>query len=339
MNFPFVSIIVPIRNEERYISRCLDAILAQDYPAEQIEILIADGMSTDNTRKVVEKYQAGTRRITMLDNPGLIVPTGMNLALARAKGEIVIRVDGHCEVATNYVSKCIDYLQDSEIAGVGGPMESIGETPLSRTIALAMSSQFGVGDSAFRTTTGKTMFVDTIPFPAYRRKTIDQVGLYDEELVRNQDDEYNYRIRQTGGKLLMAADIKSRYYSRGDFSKLWKQFFQYGFYKVRVLQKHPKQMRLRQFVPALFVLSILSTAVLSGLTSWGLYSLVLLLLTYSCVSVVISLALAKQKGILTFLSLMLSFLIIHVGYGCGFLSGLVHFWNRWRENSVATHLR
>ena len=191
-----------------------------------------------------------------IDNPGKIVPTGLNLAIRFAKGEILVRVDGHCEIDSDYIHHCVKYILEKDVDGVGGSMKTVGETPLSDTIALAMSSQFGVGNSVFRTVNMKTKLVDTIPFPAYNRKIIEKVGLYDEELVRNQDDEYNYRIRGAGGKLLLASDVRSRYYSRASFQKLWNQYFQYGYWKVRVLQKHPRQMSLRQFVPPLFMIAI-----------------------------------------------------------------------------------
>ena len=165
MNDPFISIILPIRNEEGTIHQALAAILAQNYPQDQLEILVADGMSTDRTREIVQEYQADHPNITLVDNPGKIVPTGMNAALRVAKGEIIIRVDGHCIIAPDYVRNCVNHLLKDGVDGVGGPMESIGETPLSETIAVAMSSQFGVGNSAFRTLIGQTMLADTVPFP------------------------------------------------------------------------------------------------------------------------------------------------------------------------------
>lgn len=198
-----VSLILPIRNESAYIERVLQALSAQNYPAEQMKILIADGMSTDNTRQIINDFSLKypQLKIQILDNPGRIVPTGMNIALREAKGEIIIRVDGHCIIAPDYVRKCVEHIQDDGVDGVGGPMDLIGETQMARTIAIGMSSSFGVGNSAFRTTSGKTMLADTVPFPAYTRQIITRAGFYDEEMVRNQDDEYNYRIRELGGKV------------------------------------------------------------------------------------------------------------------------------------------
>lgn len=326
-----ISILIPIRNEEKYIGACLNAVLAQDYPMEEMEILVIDGMSTDSTREIISSYQNTNSNILLLDNPGQIVPTGMNIGLRHAQGDMIIRVDGHCVIAPDYVKNSVNHLQEVKVDGVGGPMDTIGETPLSQTIAIAMSSSFGVGNSSFRTSAKSKEFVDTVPFPAYTQAIIDKVGLYDEELVRNQDDEYNYRIRKSGGKLLLADDVRSKYYSRGSLRKLWRQYFQYGYYKVRVLQKHPKQMSLRQFIPPVFVLMVMISAIFSILAHWGwiLFSVVIgsyiiANLTASFISVIKS---KPQSASL----LPLIYAIIHVGYGAGFLCGLVKFWNRWGD--------
>ncbi len=327
---PSITIILPVRNEGILMKSALEAVLAQDYPGA-MEILVADGLSDDNTRGIIKEYQEKHPNLHMIDNPGKIVPTGMNAALRRAQGEIIVRVDGHCMIAPDYVSRCVDHLQNDGVEGVGGPMETIGETPLSETIAAAMSSPFGVGNSTFRTEKGCTRLVDTIPFPAYTRAIIDRVGLYDEELVRNQDDEYNYRIRQDGGRLLLAADVTSRYFSRGSLGKLWKQYFQYGFFKVRVLQKHPGQMSLRQFVPPVFVASLAAAAVLTLVSVWGGWLLVAVAGAYLAANVLAAVFTASRRGWQHLGRLPVPFAILHLSYGSGFLAGLAHFWNRWGD--------
>ena len=269
--------------------------------------------------------------LVLIDNPGKIVATGLNLATRRAAGEILIRVDGHCIIAPDYVSKCVEHLSRDGVDGVGGPMETIGETPLAQTIALAMSSAFGVGNSAFRTTTGKTMLADTVPFPAYTKAIVEKVGPYDEELVRNQDDEYNYRIRAAGGRLLLAADIHSRYYSRATFKQLWRQFFQYGFYKVRVLQKHPRQMSLRQFAPPALVAGLATAFLFSLLLPGSWIVFISLAGAYLLFLVAASLGIAARCGWRHLPFLPLSFACMHLGYGLGFFAGLLKFWNRWHN--------
>lgn len=197
--------------------------------------------------------------------------------------------------------------------------------------ALAMSSKFEVGNSSFRTETGQTKLANIVPFPAYTRAIIEKVGLYDEELVRDQDDEYNYRIRAAGGRILLADDVRSTCFSRGSFQKLWKQYLQYGYWKVRVLQKHPKQMSLRQFIPPLFVLSLLLTTFFSVTISWGWLTLTALTAIYLTANLIASFLTARTKGYRYFWSLPLAFTIIHVSYGLGFLFGLIKFSNRWHD--------
>lgn len=331
---PSVSIILPIRNEAAYIERCLKAILAQDYPGE-MEILIVDGMSTDDTRTILQKFILQYSFIILLDNPGKIVPIGMNIALRQAQGEIIIRVDGHCIIMPDYVRCCVAHIQMDNVDGVGGPMETIGETGLARVIAVGMSSPFGVGNSAFRTLSGRSMLADTVPFPAYRRTMIQRAGLYDEELMRNQDDEYNYRVRALGGKILLAADVRSTYFSRASLMGLWRQYFQYGVYKVRVFQKHPRQMSLRQFVPLVFVLALL----VSFLLLWTPATRLLALMTpvaYIAANILASAYTASKRGFYFLPLLPLIFVILHLSYGIGFLLGLIKFWNRWGDKLGAT---
>jgi glycosyltransferase involved in cell wall biosynthesis len=333
---PFISILMPIRNEADFIRRSLGAVLAQDYPAAQLEILVADGLSTDGTREIVQSLQTQYPHLHLLDNPDQIVPTGLNAALRLARGAIIIRIDGHCEIATDYVRRCVEHLEQEAVDGVGGSVETVGETPVAQAIAVAMSSRFGVGDSSFRVAQGVTQPADTVPFPAYTRAIMDQAGPYDEELARNQDDEYNYRLRKLGAKILLTADLRSRYYSRASFAGLWRQYFQYGFWKVRVLQKHPRQMRPRQFVPPVLVASVLGLALSAIFYPPAGWLLGLVLSVYGIANLMTSLWITAQKGWRHLLLLPIAFAILHFSYGLGFLVGLVKFWNRWGDTRGRT---
>lgn len=334
MKNPFVALILPIHNESAYIENALTAILNQNYPSDCMEILIVDGMSTDDTRGIIHKFykKHPSLQIRVLDNPGRIVPTGMNIALRETKGEIVIRVDGHCLIASDYVSKCVEHLNKDMVDGVGGPMESVGETKMAKAIAMGMSSPFGVGNSAFRTTSGKSMLTDTVPFPAYTWEVIKRAGLYDEELVRNQDDEYNYRIRELGGKILLADDVRSTYFSRSSLKGLWRQYFQYGYWKVRVLQKHPRQMSVRQFVPPVFVLALFGSALLALSSTFRSFSIIGPLL-YLIANIIASTWVSSKRNFQYLGWLPFIFLILHLSYGLGFLVGLLRFWNRWNDKA------
>lgn len=331
---PFVSIIMAVRNEAGYIARSLAAVLAQGYPRDRVEIIVADGDSDDDTRRIIEALQLENANLHLIHNPGKIVSCGLNLALRQAKGEIIVRIDGHCEIASDYLRRCVELLQTEEVGCVGGPVTTVGETYTARVIAAAMSSPFGVGGSTFRVGAKEAAFVDTVPFPGFRRDTMERNGPFDEELVRNQDDEYSYRLRKNGRRILLTPQIQSRYYSRASLRKLWTQYFEYGFWKVRVLQKHSRQMSSRQFVPPLFVLILLLLCMTAPFFVVSKFLLVATLAAYGIVNLVAASFVATQNGVAQLALLPVAFAIIHVSYGLGFLFGMLRFWKRWGDHST-----
>jgi glycosyltransferase involved in cell wall biosynthesis len=294
-----------------------------------MEILIVDGISTDDTREIVLGLAKQHGNIRLIDNPKGIAPTALNLGLAEARGEIIVRVDGHCEIATDYVRRCVEHLTNDGVDAVGGPIETVGETRTAKMIALAMSSPFGVGGSSFRTLKDRAQLVDTVAFPGFTRAAIEKAGPFDEELVRNQDDEYSYRLRKLGGRIMLSPKLRSRYYSRSSLSTLWRQYFQYGYWKVRVMQKHWQQMRAYQFAPAVFV-SLLSLAlILSPFSSVARIMFVAMASTYAATNVVVSLRTLTRNSWKGLPALIASFAVLHFAYGFGFLGGLAYFWNCW----------
>jgi GT2 family glycosyltransferase len=323
---PFVSVIMPVRNEADFIADSLSAVLGQDYPRDRLEVLVVDGMSTDATPDLAERMGRGCGvPVTLLHNPRRIAPTGLNIGIRRARGDVIVRVDGHCRIAADYVSRCVDHLRTGNVSGVGGSIRTIARTSTGKAIALAMSSRFGVGPSSFRTIRDRTRLVDTVAFPAYTRAALELAGPFDEELVRNQDDEYNYRLRKLGGSLLLAADVTSDYYSRGSLRSLFRQYWQYGFYKVRVMQKHPRQMHPRQFVPPAFVLALMMTLAAAAVSPLGRLGLLILLAIYGLSIVTIAIGIAHRHAWSQVVPLMAAFPALHIGYGAGFLAGLIHF--------------
>ena len=328
-SLPLVSIVLPVRNEGAFIERSLASVLSQDYPRARFEVLVADGMSEDGTRDHVRRLQADHPNLQLIDNPGKIVPTGLNAAIARARGEVIVRVDGHCEIAPDYVRRCVAHLATGDVQAVGGPLVTIGDTPLAEAIAVAMSTPFGVGNSAFRTTSDRTQLTDTVAFPAYTRAILDRAGPFDEELVRNQDDEYNYRLRRMGAKILLAMDVTARYYSRTSLRRLWRQYLQYGYWKVRVMQKHTRQMRPRQFAPPVFVGALLGMMLLTPISTTARSLAIAVAGSYVGVNLVCSCLVARRRGWRLLPKLPIVFATLHVSYGIGFLLGLVKFWNRW----------
>jgi succinoglycan biosynthesis protein ExoA len=334
---PFVSIVMPVRNEAGFIARSLGAVLAQDYPADRLEVIVADGQSDDGTRSALDALARRNTNVHVLDNPGRIVATGLNRAFAVAQGDIIVRVDGHCEIAPDYVRRCVAHLQSGSADGVGGPLTTIGETETARTIAAAMSSKYGVGGSAFRTTSDTTRLTDTVAFPAYTRRIMEQAGPYDEEMVRNQDDEYNYRLRKLGARILLAADVRARYYSRSSLSSLARQYFGYGYWKVRVMQKHRRQMQVRQFVPPTFVAALIGGGALAfvPVVRWALSGV---LIAYAVATSIAAVSESGRVGWRQVPMLALCFAVLHMSYGLGFLAGLVRFRGRWRDRGAVAPL-
>lgn len=249
---PTVSVIMPVRNEGEFIERSVGAVLTQ-VGAGSVQTIVVDGHSDDDTAERVRSIASrASSDVTVLDNPLRIVPVSMNQGLARATGDVIIRVDGHCVIEPDYVRRCLDGLRATGAECVGGPMETIGETPTAAAIAAAQSSRFGVGGVAFRTST-EPAYVDTVAFGAYRREVFERIGGFDEAFVRNQDDELNLRLTRAGGRIWMDPSVRSTYYSRGTLAGLWRQYHGYGFYKVRVMRKHRTVPSPRHLVPAAFV--------------------------------------------------------------------------------------
>jgi glycosyltransferase involved in cell wall biosynthesis len=331
---PFVSVIMPLRNEADFVTKSLGAVLAQDYPPDRMEVLIADGMSTDNTREKIRVLATKSPfPVHIVDNPGRVVPTGFNSALILAQGDIIIRVDGHTLIAPDYVRTCVDALERTGADNVGGRMQAVSTNPLGETIALATSSPFGVGGARFHYSDHEE-WVDTVYMGAWHRQVFERIGCFDEEFVRNQDDEFNYRLLAHGGKILLCPQIKSHYYNRSTLKSLWRQYFQYGMYKVRVMQKHPRQMRARQFVPPMFVLSVMAAALLAPFLKLGRWLLLLVTTMYTAANLLASWITLRQQGRRPAHLLSIVFGTLHFSYGLGFLVGFIRFRNRWKSSSA-----
>lgn len=330
---PFVSVVMPVRNEGNFIRDSVSALLHQDYEPQRLEIIVADGMSTDATRDILYELSKSVDgpSLQVIDNPRQIFSTGFNRGVAAARGDVIVMMGGHTVVDPDYVSKAVEALISHGADCVGGFIETVALDAASEVIAIAMSSKFGVGGVAFRTMRNELREVDTVAFGAYRRTTIDRLGPVDEELVRNQDDEFNYRLRSAGGRILLVPSIKSRYYSRSSLGKLARQYFGYGFWKVRVMQKHHGQMQPRHFVPPLFVAAVLGAGALSFWRSWPF---LVLLGSYGSACLLAAAAVSRRVGSKYFFKLPWIFMILHISYGAGFLVGLVRFGGRWRSSSA-----
>lgn len=315
-----ISVIVPVYNEEKYIDACIASMLSQDYPRDAMEWFFIDGMSTDRTLEILKGYcDQYPRLIHVLQNPHKTVPYAMNIGIREAQGVYIIRLDAHAEYAQDYFSKCVEVLDETGADNVGGVMETKSRTPIGKTIAKMLSSKFGVGDSHFRTS-GKDGYVDTVPFGAFRREIFEKVGLYDERLTRNQDSELNYRIIKNGGKIFLSNNIKLAYYCRDSVKGIAKMAQLNGKWNIITNKLCPGSMRLRHFVPFLFVLSLIGLP-LMGLIWQGFWWLLgLELVAYFLLDALFSARIAESAK--ECLQLLALFPLFHICYGWGSLLGL-----------------
>jgi glycosyltransferase involved in cell wall biosynthesis len=322
---PLVSVIIPCRNERQHITACLESLIAQQPPeGGTVELIVADGMSSDGTREILHRLSARHPALRVVDNPEGFVSTGLNRAIAAARGEIIARADVHTEYAPDYLHQCLRVLRDSRADNVGGPWVVAPSGYVGTAIAAAFTSPFGSGGARAHDPNYEGP-VDTVYLGCWPRDCFDRIGTFDEQLVRNQDDELNLRLVRAGGTVWQSPAIKSRYHPRDSLARLFRQYMQYGYWKVRVIQKHKLPASVRHLVPALFVLTILTLAVLSSFSGAALAILVAGAAAYVAASLVASLTAvpAGQRRVLPLLPLV--FLCFHVGYGVGFLLGIIDF--------------
>ena len=311
-----------MRNEEGYIKECLSSILNQNYPLKLIEVIVVDGMSEDNSRKIVKKFQKENPQLNLklLSNPKKITPCAFNLGIKASKGDVIVILGAHSFIDSHFVSQVVQHLKKMpEVACVGGPIKNLGKSFVEKAIALGMSSPFGVGAS-FRFSK-KAKFVDTLAFGAYRREVFDKIGLFDESLIRNNDYEFNRRLVASGQKIYLTPKIKSFYYVKSSLAKLVKQYFGYGFWKVRVFKKNPKFLAPRQVVPVGFVLCFFLTLFLAPFYPLVKILFLAIIFTYLSLSLIFSfMAVSKNLKYLPLLPIV--FAILHFSFGLGFLAGL-----------------
>jgi glycosyltransferase involved in cell wall biosynthesis len=318
--YPFLSVVIPARNEERTIGKCLQSIADQTYPADRIEVIVVDGRSTDATREIVRRFAAADSCFTLLDNPERITPVARNLGVRRARGEVIAIIDGHCWLDRRFLEKGVEALHRTCADCVGGLLINVAESRTGQAIALVMNSPFGVGNSASRAL-AKPGFVDHVSFPLYRRRVFEKVGYFDPSMIRNQDDEFNYRLRAHGGRIFFSPEIRAYYWVRESLRALWRQYFGYGRYKVEVVRRYPKQMQLRQFLPPAFVGGMLLGIALSPFWMPARAITAGALLLYAGY-VVLGTAVLTRRGRASLLPIVpLVFATLHVSYGLGFLAG------------------
>ena len=321
---PTVSVVIPCRNEGRYIKRVLRRLLEQDYSG-LFEIIVVDGMSLDDTVEQVRSLRVGqwTDNLKILSNPRIIIPAGLNIGIKNAVGEIVIRMDGHALPQRDYVRKAVNTLLESGYDVVGGICKSVpaADNNWAKAISIGISYIFGVGDSRFRIANSQqsACFVDTVPFGCFKKSLWKELGGFDESLLTNEDYDFNYRVRKKDGTVYLTPELVTEYVARSSLAELAKQYFRYGKWKFRMLLKQPRSIRLRHFVPPIFLLVLFLTGVLSMSLIPASILFVVLLATYLMANLVAAVhASQKNKNLRLFPYLIIVFIIMHFSWGGGF---------------------
>lgn len=322
---PRVTVIVPCRNERAHIGACLDSIEASTYPRHCLEVLVIDGMSDDGTREILAARSA-RGGVRWLDNEGRTAPAALNIGVREAHGEIIVRMDAHTVYPPDYIERLVYWLLRSGADNVGGRWLTRpgADTAIARAIAAGLSHPVGVGNAHFRLSSGEPRWVDTVPFGCYRREVFERIGMFDEDLVRNQDDEFNARLIGKGGRILLVPAVAAAYQARPTLRTLWKTYYQFGLYRPLAIQKLGRIPTVRQIVPPLFVATMGAAAMAGavwpsarpiGAALGGAYALVL---GAAAVDV------ARRHGLLTGILVIPVFAVLHHAYGFGFLAGMLH---------------
>lgn len=321
---PRVSIVLPCRNEAKYIARCLDTLLATTYPHDRLELLVMDGASEDKTREIVLQYAERYPWIRLLDNPRRIVPAALNAGIRAATGELVVRVDAHALYPPDYLRRLVDALIANGADNVGGPVIVLParRTATGRAIAIALAHPFGVGNSWFRIGSAQPRWVDTVAYGCWRRDLFDKVGLFDEELVRDQDEEFNYRTTAQGGRVLLVPEAVSYYYARPSPRLAGRMLYQYGYFKPLVALKVGRIATVRQLAPPLFVLALILGAALAPFSFVARMVWLGMLLSYGAALLTCMASAVRAHGLRAAAALLFVFPVLHVSYGWGYLHGL-----------------
>ena len=326
-NSSFVSVIIPCRNEEKYIEECLDSVINQDYPKEKLEVLVVDGMSEDRTREVIEKYTKQYLFIKLLNNPKKITPVAFNIGVKNSNGDFIIIMGAHSVYERDYISKCVKYSNEYNADNVGGIWKIVPreKTLVAKSIAFASSSIFGAGDAYYRSGySGKPKWVDTVFGGCYKREIFDKIGLFNENLIRNQDFEFNLRLRRAGGKILLVPNIVSYYYPKSNLRDFFMHNFKDGFSITHPLKLGVRAFSWRHLMPLIFVLGLTGTGILGIFFPIFVWFFLVILGLYLLVNFYFSCEISiKEKNWKYFFVMPTVFAARHIGYGLGSIWGLI----------------
>ncbi|MCU1243880.1 MAG: glycosyl transferase, family 2 [Candidatus Acidoferrum typicum] len=319
-----VSIIVPCRNEKAHVEAFLASVLSQKLPVDtELEVLVADGLSSDGTKEVLQQYAARHQWIRVIENPERVASTALNRAIGRASGDIIIRMDVHAHYAQDYVEQCLAVMLETGADNVGGPAQTRAHGYRQEAISAAFNSSFSCGGARFHNV-GYEGPVDTVTFGCWRKEIFNRVGLFDEELIRNQDDEFNLRLLRLGGQVFQSPRIRCWYEPRTSLRALFNQYFQFGYWKLRVIEKHGRPASLRHLIPPIFVASTIFLILGSLFSKLAFLFLIATMGAYATASLGASIQVCrgKRKRLIPFMPFV--FATYHISYGCGFLLALLN---------------
>jgi len=326
-DLPMISIIIPVRNEEKYLCRCLDSIDSQTYNHDRIEILIINGLSEDDSEEIATEFMSRTDiSVRILQNKAGNTPCGMNVGYRNALGDIFIIFNGHATMSPDFIEKNVFYLEETGADAVGGLVLStcLEEKTVPKAIGYALNSPFGLGGVTARTGT-KAGISNNPSFGAYRRELFDKFGFIDERLTRNQDYEFNQRITSGGAKVYFTPEIHSKYYNRPSYCSLWKEYFKAAKWRTFMIGRFARAIMFRHLVPPAFVIGIIALAALSFVSTWAIYTLLTIVGIYSAVSLASSISIGSKQGFKYIPAVFLSYYVIHIAYGLGFVWGFLWF--------------
>lgn len=325
-----VSVIVPCYNEKRFIGQTLENLITQ-YPADAYEIVVVDGMSEDSTRDVVEDFQNSHPdvAIRLVLNPDRIIPKALNLGIEQATGEVIARMDAHAFPSSGYIRRCVEVLSngDAEVVGMPCLVQAGANTTTARAIALAVSHPFGIGDARYRLNANKNQqeAVDTVAFACFKKSLWQRLGGYDENLLTNEDYDFNYRARMQGDRVILDRSEHCNYFARESLPKLSAQYRRYGKWKARMLRRHPRSVRARHLVAPIFVTSIMALGALGLWKAEAWLMLAAELVLYFSLSSLFAVQAARRANETASVLFVLPavFLVTHLSWGASFLVGLV----------------
>ena len=323
---PFVSLIIPTLNEEEYLEQTILSLLSNDYPSNKFELLIVDGLSKDNTVAIAKRLVKKFSNIRLMSNSKIYQSAALNIGIKESKGDFIIRADAHAIYDKNYIKSTINLLQKNEYVNVGPVQISTGSTLVEKAIAKAMNSKIGMGNAKYRLDKRELFEVKSVWLGAWKKETLIKINGFNENLPISEDFDLNYRLRKSGGKIAASNSIKAMYIVRKSLTGLFKQFYKYGFWKIKFLIMHPKEFQLRWLAPPIFVCSLFFSIVLAQFIFWSIMLPIVYLFALFWITFYFMIKSNSLKDLLSCMILYLIFPIIHISWGIGFLYGFF-YWN------------